>query len=315
MNFLIKNIIQLSGKNIIFPFYHLISDDTCPHIRHLYPVKSIDQFKKELDFFQKHYDPITLKEIIFHLKNNTKADKPSFFLSFDDGLKECFTIIAPLLKEKNLSAAFFINSAFVDNQDLFYRYKISLLIESLKNNNSDFNREKLLQLTYSDTIKIDILAKENNLDFDLFLKKDRPYMNWSEIEDLKNQGFYIGAHSVDHPLYSQLSLEEQIQQTQQSLKLIHEKLSLKYKIFSFPFTDNGVSNQFFEWLFEEEKVDLSFGTAGIKDDRFPFHLQRLPMDNNLGSPKYFALKNHLAYGLKRMFGKHLVNRKLKFHSK
>src|SRR5690625_6718403 len=55
MNFLFKNITQLSGKNIIFPFYHLISDQDCPHIRHLYPVKTIDQFKKELDFFQKHY--------------------------------------------------------------------------------------------------------------------------------------------------------------------------------------------------------------------------------------------------------------------
>ena len=308
MNFLIKNITQLSGKNIIFPFYHLISDDTCPHIRHLYPVKSIDQFKKELDFFQKHYDPITLKEIIFHLKNNTKADKPSFFLSFDDGLKECFTIIAPLLKERNLTAAFFINTDFVDNRALFYRYKISLLIDALKQKHSDFNSEKLLQFNYSDAEKINALAEEHQLDFDLFLKESQPYMTWSEIEDLKNQGFYIGAHSVDHPLYSQLSLEEQIQQTQESLKIVQEKLSLEYKIFSFPFTDNGMSNQFFEWLFGEEKVDLSFGTAGIKDDNFSFHLQRLPMDNNLGSPKAFVLKNHLAYGLKRLLGKHLVNR-------
>ncbi len=308
MNFLIKNITQLSGKNIIFPFYHLISDDTCPHIRHLYPVKSIDQFKKELDFFQKHYDPITLKEIIFHLKNNTKADKPSFFLSFDDGLKECFTIIAPLLKERNLTAAFFINTDFVDNRALFYRYKISLLIDALKQKHSDFNSEKLLQFNYSDAEKINALAEEHQLDFDLFLKESQPYMTWSEIENLHSEGFYIGAHSVDHPLYAQLSLEEQIQQTQESLKIVQEKLSLEYKIFSFPFTDNGMSNQFFEWLFGEEKVDLSFGTAGIKDDNFSFHLQRLPMDNNLGSPKAFVLKNHLAYGLKRLLGKHLVNR-------
>lgn len=308
MNFLIKNITQLSGKNIIFPFYHLISDQNCPHIRHLYPVKTIDQFKKELDFFQKHYNPITLEEIISHLKNNTKADKPSFFFSFDDGLKECFTIIAPLLKERNLTAAFFINTDFVDNRALFYRYKISLLIDALKQKHSDFNSEKLLLFNYSDAEKINALAEEHQLDFDLFLKESQPYMTWSEIENLHSEGFYIGAHSVDHPLYAQLSLEEQIQQTQESLKIVQEKLSLEYKIFSFPFTDNGVSNQFFEWLFGEEKVDLSFGTAGIKDDNFSFHLQRLPMDNNLGSPKAFVLKNHLAYGLKRLLGKHLVNR-------
>lgn len=308
MNFLFKNITQLSGKNIIFPFYHLISDQDCPHIRHLYPVKTIDQFKKELDFFQKHYNPITLEEIISHLKNNRKADKPSFFLSFDDGLKECFTIIAPLLKERNLTAAFFINTDFVDNRALFYRYKISLLIDALKQKHSDFNSEKLLQFNYSNAEKINALAEEHQLDFDLFLKESQPYMTWSEIENLHSDGFYIGAHSVDHPLYAQLSLEEQIQQTKESLKIVQEKLSLEYKIFSFPFTDNGVSNQFFEWLFGEEKVDLSFGTAGIKDDNFSFHLQRLPMDNNLGSPKAFVLKNHLAYGLKRLLGKHLVNR-------
>lgn len=309
MSWVIKNSIKLSGKKIIFPFYHLISNEKCPHIRNLYPVKSVQKWEEELDFFQKYFEPITLKEILQHSKDGTQPQKSSFFLSFDDGLKECHSIIAPILKKRNLSAAFFINTDFVDNQALFFRYKISLLMEHLKNQNSTFSREELLKIKYADTHKISQLAKDLGVDFELFLEKEKPYMNWKEIEDLHQQGFSIGAHSSDHPLYSQIPLEEQIRQTQSSMNELENHLNLNQRIFSFPFTDSGVSSDFFQWMYQDGKIDLSFGTAGIKDDEFPRHLQRIPMDNNLNSTSNFILKKVLFYQLKKFLGKNKV-----FHS-
>lgn len=306
MNKILFHISDLIGKKIIFPFYHLVSDEECPHIRHLYPVKTIQKFEEELDFFQRNYQPIDLKEILQHLQNNTAPKKPSFFLSFDDGLKECHSVIAPILKKRNLSAAFFINTGFVDNQALFFRYKISLLIDHLEKSNVNFSKQDWLEMTYADTEKIDLLAKDLHVDFNQFLKEQQPYMNWSEIEDLKNQGFHIGAHSIDHPLYANISLEEQIRQTQESMEEIQSRLILNSRIFSFPFTDDGVSTEFFKEIFEQKIVDLSFGTAGIKDDEFQNNLQRLPMDNCLNSVESFVFKNQMMYVLKKIIGKHQV---------
>lgn len=306
MNKVLFHISGHIGKKIIFPFYHLVSDEECPHIRHLYPVKTIQKFEEELDFFQRNYQPIDLKEILQHLQNDTEPEKPSFFLSFDDGLKECHSVIAPILKKRKLTAAFFINTGFVDNQALFFRYKISLLIDHLEKSKINFSKQDWLKMTYADTEKIDLLAKDLQVDFNQFLKEQQPYMNWSEIEDLKNQGFHIGAHSIDHPLYANISLEEQIRQTQESMEEIQSRLILNSRIFSFPFTDDGVSTEFFKEIFEQKIVDLSFGTAGIKDDEFQNNLQRLPMDNCLNSAKSFVFKNQMAYALKKIIGKHQV---------
>ena len=46
----------------------------------------------------------------------------------DDGLRENYDIIAPILKEKGVPATFFINSATLDNTDMLYRHKASLLV-------------------------------------------------------------------------------------------------------------------------------------------------------------------------------------------
>lgn len=308
MSLITENIIKYFGKKIIFPFYHTISNDECPHIKNLYPVKSIMQFERELDFFQKYFQPIDLEEIKNHVLNNTQPLNPSFFLSFDDGLKQCYTIIAPILKSRNLPAAFFINTGFVDNHDLFYRYKVSLIIEKFRNQDLNFRiaQEDLLKFSIFDLPKIDEIANEFNIDFNEFLQNEKPYMNWNEIKSLAEQGFYIGGHSINHPYYNKISLEDQIFQTKESVNGVQEKLNLNYRIFSFPFTDLGVKKSFFEKIYRENICKLTFGTAGIKDDEFTQNLQRIPMDNCLDSPEKFTHKEIISYYLKRLINKQKV---------
>ena len=124
---------RFSNENFIFPFYHLVAKETPEYIRHLYKAPTPEQFVADLEFLLKFYKPASLDDIKEYVSSGKKLHKPSFFLSFDDGLKECYEVIYPILKEKGIQAAFFINPAFVDNQEIFYRLKTSLIIERLLN--------------------------------------------------------------------------------------------------------------------------------------------------------------------------------------
>ena len=106
-------------------------------------------------------------------------------------------------------------------------------------------------------------------------------MTKSQIRNLVEAGFTVGAHSIDHPMYSKLDIVEQLEQTTESLHYVQEVFQVPYKVFAFPFTDSGVSARFFDELYNqgEPLVDLSFGTAGLKTDVHSQHLQRIPMDN------------------------------------
>jgi len=123
--------VKLSKQGLVMPFYHTVSDEDLIHIKHLYPIISTKKFNEDLDFFQKNYRVITANYLIENKGSATLRQQKNYFLSFDDGLRQFNDVIAPILIEKGIPATFFVNSSFIDNKDMFYRLKISILIERI----------------------------------------------------------------------------------------------------------------------------------------------------------------------------------------
>ena len=153
------------------------------------------------------------------------------------------------------------------------------------------------------------IAEILEVDFQEYLQTHKPYLTTAQTEELINQGFYIGAHSHSHPEYHTVSLEEQLNQTFKSVDFITQKFRLPYRWFAFPFTDEGVSRQFFEEIYQNEKVQLSFGSAGLKRDSFPQHLQRFPMEGTQQSAEELIKTEFLYYLAKAPFGKNKITRR------
>ncbi len=322
-------LIRASNQRLFLPFYHTVSNHELVHIKHLYPVKDEKQFKEDLHFLLKHFKPIDIDELIKIADGQKSVSQNSFFLSFDDGLSETYHVIAPVLKEMGIPAAFFLNSSFIDNLDLFYRFKCSILVEAIqkkppsgaivskiedalrKHSIAAVNPVRgLLSINYAQKPVLDEIAMLLEVDFNDYLNSNKPYLSTPQIESLINDGFAIGAHSEDHPEYNQLSLEEQLNQTKHSIQFIQEKFNVNHKLFSFPFTDFGVSKEFFENIFDTDNkiTDISFGSAGLKKESFTKHFQRVPMDNsNLPAEKILATE-YLYYLLKAPFGKNSILR-------
>lgn len=317
-------LVRISGQKLFLPFYHSVQkDQPLAHIQHLYQLRSLEAFEKDLDFLLRYYQPIDLASLMQHLQAGEPLEQRQFFLSFDDGLREVYDWIAPLLLKKGIPATFFLNSAFVDNQDLFFRYKASLLIEQLAQgsysktiiktiseelDSEDF-RTALLKINYQNQ---GVLAKVADLleyKFEDFLATNQPYMTTAQIQQLLAQGFTVGSHSIDHPLYKNLSLEDQLQQTRESQDFINRHFSPSVKAFAFPFTDDGIEAAYFNQVQSEGLVDISFGTAGLKQDSASFHLQRFPVEafpfdmHQLVSSEYFY------YFGKALLGKNKIKRK------
>jgi peptidoglycan/xylan/chitin deacetylase (PgdA/CDA1 family) len=307
-------LINATGQKLFLPFYHIVSDEDVPHVKHLYPVRTVKQFETDLEFLLKYYHPVGIEELIQWANNGRQISKNSFFLSFDDGLREMHDVVALILERKGIPAAFFVNSAFVDNKDLFFRYKASLLIDTMLkeavNEEQVFQAKRLLTLKYPSTDILGILAKAFNVSFEEYLKEKQPYMTTEQLIDLKNRGFHIGAHSIDHPLYSGIPLDEQLRQTIESLQWLREKELSSYNLFAFPFTDHGVSKAFFNTIYDPSApiADLTFGTAGLKQDAIAQHYQRFPMEGTLQSAQQLIATEYLYYLLKMPLGKNRIVR-------
>ena len=305
----VQSLLKLNTP-VFQPFYHVVSNEKLPHILN-YNYRNKEQFDKELDFYLQYFKPVSLAELV----SKKKWDEKIFHLSFDDGLKECAEIIAPILLKKGVPATFFVNPGFVDNQQLFHKYKASLILRMLKEV-PDLNLEKILkeqnlqgeQILKASILQVNILdeaAAVLGINFKDFLEKQKPYLTTEQIFELKSQGFSIGAHSFNHPEFWKITEDEQLDEVKKSMDWLIEKVNPEIRAFSFPFTDSGVSLKVLKALKSENICDVTFGTAGIKYDQSEHHFQRYPVEQ----PGDFRqnLKAELVYfALRKLIGKATV---------
>ena len=286
----------VAGVGLIVPYYHMVSDDDVKHVRHLYPYKSVKEFGADLEFVLRHYSPIALADLLDHVSNGRRLPQKSVLLTFDDGFREMSDIVAPLLRAKGVSATFFVNTAFIDNREMCYLNKASLLIDEIDRRGSRRTNERvaqalrsrglpdgtlataILSVSYRQRQVIDELADLVDVDVQWYLARHQPYLTADQIRRLVRDGFAIGAHSIDHPLYADLTLEEQLVQTLDSVKSIRQAFGLSYGAFAFPHSDRQVSRQFFERVAESGLLDVSFGTSGMITDSVPNHFQRFSLE-------------------------------------
>ncbi len=321
---------RLSGQRTIYPFYHTVSDNDIIHIKNLYPIRTVRQFEKDLDFFLKHYTPLDVTDLVKSVRNKTDLKKDSFLLTFDDGMVEFHDVIAPILLKKGIPSLCFLNSGFVDNKDLFYRCKASVLMEKLKNKEYGtkdiklisewFNSknlkltptfESLLSIRYKNKHFLDELADIIGLSFNEYLVKYKPYLTSQHIKYLIKKGFSFGSHSIDHPQYSDIDLNEQLFQTMESMDFVRSNFGFPYRFFSFPFTDHMVSKDFFNALYQkkDKTVDITFGCAGLKKSNDRRNIQRIPIEINDFTAKDIVCGEHMYFVLKALLNKNQIRRK------
>jgi len=300
--------------SVLLPFYHLVSDEVCPHISALYRVRTVRQFEADLDYLCAHFEPIDLPTLAAQQKGEKRLSRPSFHLSFDDGLRQCFDIIRPILLRRGIAATFFVNSEFVDNRALMFRYKVSLLAQAFRQvqPKNPAKIDEILRMQQQHEPQIDQLCRDFGVDIPAFLRDYQPYCTTDQLQTMQREGFAIGSHSQTHPLYSQIDLRQQLSQTIESQRFIAQNIYPKnadfIPAFAFPFTDDGVKAEFWQQLQAQIPNIFTFGTAGIKLDTIGTHLQRLPVENAPNNWDMAAIiqKNYFAYWLKKLLRRHIV---------
>jgi peptidoglycan/xylan/chitin deacetylase (PgdA/CDA1 family) len=286
----------LLGVELLLPYYHVVSDQELPHISGRSKFRSVRQFKADVEFFLRHYTPVSLKDIIDHLGGSARLPKRCFLLTFDDGFREVYDVVAPILYAQGVPAVFFLTTSVIDNRELCYLEKKSLLIRNLAllgNSqvkqrvsqllaNSGVNgldlRERILNITYHQRHVIEELGSVLECDFAAYTASVQPYLTSGQIRALMKMGFDIGAHSIDHPLFSELCLEEQLIQTLESIRYLSTHFQYECQTFAFPFSDAGVSQEFFQRVFADRRIKVSFGTHGMHRHFFPRNLERFTME-------------------------------------
>lgn len=289
----------LSGVSLVVPFYHIVSDTAVPHVSHLYRFKTIAEFTADLEFLLRRFEPVTLRDIVDALNGTRTLSRFCFHLTFDDGFREMHDIVAPILQRAGVPATFFLNTAFLDGGGLAHHNALSVLLERLQSRRDRVSertlrhlesilppvttdcsdlRARILSIRHAQKSLVRLLAEKLEVDLDQYVRETRPHLSSEQVQALLHGGFTIGAHSHDHPLYAELSLAKQLDQTRMSIDLLRTRFSVNTKAFAFPYNDDGVEAAFFSEVFSEPFLEVSFGTSGLVSHFHERNIQRISME-------------------------------------
>ena len=300
----------LNHKRTIYPYYHTINNEDLPHVSKLFKYKNEKQFESDLDFLISKYKILDPGDLIDCINNNKNIPSNSFVLSFDDGLAELYDVIVPTLNKKGIPSILYINNRYIDNNELFYKHNISLLLNTLPSSSSDVIN------TISEILDVDndlknISSKISNLDFrtidiinklnDIlgidtvsYLKENKPYLSLPQLTEIKDQGHFIGGHTESHYPLEKLSLDDQITEVVNSIEWVKEKLDLDYELFAFPFSDSSATMSLINRLFEIYPKLICMGNSGMRKDISHRIIQRISLEKPV-LPADQLVRSNLVY--------------------
>ena len=221
-----------------------------------------DQFKKHIEFLEKEYKPISIDDLSLFLEGkDIELPEKCSILTFDDGLKEQATRIAPYLAKKKISAIFNVCPCVIDGEPAtpqvihcgtayygvknFYKLVKRYLDMDLFSKkytpgmnalelNSEIKNFFKMEVSYDIGRKtlLEIWHKELERDIPDIMSKI--FMNEKDIKSISSLNHSLGLHTNTHPPheYSNFFFEEEIEKP----KLILEKISGKeVSVFTYPY--------------------------------------------------------------------------------
>jgi peptidoglycan/xylan/chitin deacetylase (PgdA/CDA1 family) len=300
----ISDVIPLRAYRRIIPrelvgfVYHLVSEQAGPHIRHLYSSKTPEMFEQDLSYLSEIFALPGYDQLFGDLRS-TREKRDAAFVTFDDGLAECSSIVGPILVKHRVPCTFFLVTGCIDNRHMMYRHKVSLCISkildlpqstliskrvlpaSILSSTAETKADLIrgaLSFMEKDSVKIDRLCEALEVDWRSYLEKSKPYMTQGQIKELLRAGFKIGAHTRRHALLADLTAEEMETEIVGSCNEIREITGDDNVPFAFPFSGAGVGRDFLQHLRKKHPViGPAFDTGGVAIDA-PFVFNRITAD-------------------------------------
>jgi peptidoglycan/xylan/chitin deacetylase (PgdA/CDA1 family) len=205
-------------------------------------------------YYKKHkFEFISLDELHYRIENKIKLKKFVVF-TFDDGYKDNLIYALPIMKKHNIPFTIYISTNFPDlKADLWWQ---KLEDKVLTNSKINFTvNNKTYNFNYSGITEknrvyeeIHHIIKTTPEDFMAELSSslfgneyDEKFISnhvltWEEIKYLSQQEIVtIGAHTVNHKMFSKLNLEEAVNEIVVSKKIIENNIQKEIIHFAYPY--------------------------------------------------------------------------------
>ena len=118
---------KVQGNSAIIIMYHNVhnTDTNCVNVS-----IHVREFEKQIKFFQKYFKIISLGELVKKIKERKTIRRNTMVLTFDDGYRNNFTLVYPLLVKYKLHATIFLVADFINTNKWLWVNKLDYLFKN-----------------------------------------------------------------------------------------------------------------------------------------------------------------------------------------
>ncbi|OQZ03164.1 MAG: hypothetical protein B6D35_00265 [Candidatus Brocadia sp. UTAMX2] len=287
-----KNELTDQEHKLLILLYHRV----LPEVR-FNPINTIiteKTFVKQIDMLMKRYPIISLTDAINQCRTGQAKNKAQVVLTFDDGYWDNYEVAFPILREKGLSATFFLTTDYINKNKPVWDWEIlTLLVRDCADIHSiEIENELLKQgmresrlsfavrvidsmksITVDKIQEIMGLLRKHSKNKLINVNQDHG-ISWEQAKRMSVCGMEIGAHGVTHRSLSRLPHEEAAQEIDQSKSIIENWIGKSCVHFAFPFGNHndcayGLVDHFKETGFQSCLLNIR-GYNYVKQDSFYF---------------------------------------------
>ncbi len=245
--------VKIKNSTINVVMYHYvreIKNSKYPNLKGL----EFKDFKKQIDFFCNNFNVLSNDDFVEIIHTKKIPNKPSFFLTFDDGYIDHYKYVFPYLLKKKISGVFYPPINTIRRLNVLDVNKIHFVLEKEQNRDNILNKINLFlkkktnrNLENFNLSKLDLRSRYDNkktllikrllqfyLDkelrkklvnhlFDFFIGQsdkdfaNKLYMNEDHLKEMYNNNMMFGSHGTNHYWWNTLSKEKQEKEIKTSL--------------------------------------------------------------------------------------------------
>ena len=230
-------------------FYgHRVADDDEGYMQGLSPTWLDDQ----LAYIARHYEVISLRQLVDCLVRDRTPPRKSAVITFDDGFRDNYEVAFPLFQKYGVSASIFVVTGSLTHGQLPWSQRLGYMFQNTPVSSlscietaddamflrSSQERTEAYKYVKRPISKMCREEREKAIERIAGLLQVEPPMNrmmtWDHAREMLAGGVEIGAHTYSHPLLAEISFEEAKWEMQKSLFDVKEKLSVENPAFCFP---------------------------------------------------------------------------------
>ena len=295
----------LTHSQVAIIMYHQVSSEEIPWLP---GAVKLDDFEREIAYLHKVAEIVPLHQLVDWIYQGKGISSKAVIITFDDGYKDNYTFAYPILRKYNAPATIFLTTGYIGRSEKFSRYKLCFAIWNTSRTQLEVNGlghynletpQKRLTVMRKIIIGLDKLPKrQKNLLIEKLLQvlrvdtpnkfEEKLMLSWDEVLDMSKNGISFGAHTVMHPILTELPIEEAREEIVRSKKDIEKRLGAPCTLFAYP---NGEFNTEIVELLKENGFKGAVTTVPrmIAKRANPFMLNRI----NAGS-NFYTFKAYLS---------------------